>query len=286
MTDSIKVCGLCKDYDTFVLDNVSFTVPQGRIVGFIGENGAGKSTTINLILNTIRKDSGTIEVLGLDHIQSEIKIKEELGVVFDECNFHEMMTPKDIGKMFQGIYKTWDEKKYRSYLSRFSLIESKRIGAFSKGMKMKLAIIVALSHNPKLLIMDEATTGLDPVVRDELLDVFLEFIEDEQNSIFFSTHITSDIEKIADYVVLIHKGKIVFEEQKDDLKFNYGIIRCGMEAFHSIDSNDYIATKKTSVSMECLIKDRDAIKQKYPDIVVDPATLEEIMLFYVKGELK
>lgn len=286
MTDSIKVTKLCKSYNAFTLDNVSFTVPQGRIVGFIGENGAGKSTTINLILNTIHKNSGKIEIFGLDHIQNENKIKEDLGVVFDECNFHEMLTPKEIGKMFQGIYKTWNAVKYKSFLSRFSLSENQRIGAFSKGMKMKLSIIAALSHNPKLLIMDEATTGLDPVVRDELLDVFLEFIEDERNSIFFSTHITSDIEKIADYVVLIHKGKIVFEEQKDNLKFNYGIMRCGMEAFHSIDPDDYIATKKTNVSMECLIKNRDVMKQKYRNIVVDPATLEEIMLFYIKGDLK
>lgn len=278
---SIVVQGLCKSFGDFLLDNVSFEVPKGRIVGFIGENGAGKSTTINLILNELKKDSGKIEVLGVDHTTASIR--DEIGVVFDECNFHEVFNARDIGKIFSGIYSTWDEGLYQHYLKQFHIPTNKSIGSFSKGMKMKLSIICAMAHRPKLLILDEATTGLDPVVRDEVLDLFLEFIQDEEHSLFFSSHIISDIEKIADYVILIHQGKIIFEEQKDNLIYNYGIVKCGQERFASISPDDYMISRKTNVCMECLVADKEAFKKKYKNVVVDKATLEDIMLFYVKG---
>ena len=279
--NSILVEDLCKTFPGFTLDHVSFTVPKGRIVGFIGENGAGKSTTIKLILNELKKDGGSIEVLGKDH--SDCAVKEDIGVVFDECNFHDVFTAKNIEKILSGVYKTWDSGLYRQYLKRFQLPENKPVGSFSKGMKMKLSILCALAHKPKLLIMDEATTGLDPVVRDEILDLFLEFIQDEEHSVFFSSHITSDIQKIADYVILLHQGKVIFEEQKDDLVYNYGILRCGKEAFAGVSQEDYLIHRTTNVSEEMLVRDRDAVKRKYRDMIVDNATLEEIMLFYIKG---
>ena len=279
--NSIFVRDLCKQFDDFLLDHVSFQVPKGRIVGFIGENGAGKSTTINLILDELKKDNGQIQIFGMENIVSSVR--EEIGVVFDECNFHDVFNVSDIEKIFSGIYKSWDSCLYRQYLKKFKIPERKQIGSFSKGMKMKLSIICAMAHKPKLLILDEATTGLDPVVRDEMLDLFLEFIQDEECSIFFSSHITSDIQKIADYVILIHQGKIIFEEQKDDLVYHFGIVKCGKEKFASISPDDYIIHRITNVSVECLVRDKEAIKRKYKDVVVDNATLEDIMLFYIKG---
>lgn len=279
--NSILVRELCKTFPGFTLDHVSFNVPKGRIVGFIGENGAGKSTTIRLILDELKKDGGTVEVLGADHCDPSVK--EQIGVVFDECNFPDIFTVKNIEKTLSGVYRTWDSGLFHRYLERFLLPDNKPVGSFSKGMKMKLSILCALAHKPKLLILDEATTGLDPVVRDEILDLFLEFIQDEEHSVFFSSHITSDIQKVADYVILIHQGKVIFEEQKDDLVYRYGIARCGKQAFAGIASGDYLIHRTTNVSEEMLVRDRDAVKRKYRDLIVDHASLEDIMLFYVKG---
>lgn len=279
--NNILVRDLCKGFDGFLLDHVSFQVPKGRIVGFIGENGAGKSTTINLILDELKRDHGQIQIFGKENTISSVR--EEIGVVFDECNFHDVFNTSDIEKILSGVYKSWDSSLYRQYLKRFKIPERKPIGSFSKGMKMKLSIICAMAHKPKLLILDEATTGLDPVVRDEMLDLFPEFIQDEERSIFFSSHITSDIQKIADYVILIHQGKIIFEEQKDDLVYRLGILKCGKEQFASISPDDYLIHRITNVNVECLVRDKQAIRHKYKNIVVDNATLEDIMLFYIKG---
>ena len=262
MDNNILVQNLCKQFEDFSLDNVSFKVPKGRIVGFIGENGAGKSTTINLILNELSKDSGQIQVFGVDHTIPTVK--ENIGVVFDECNFHDVFTAADIEKILKGVYKTWDSNLFSQYLKKFKIPTKKTIGTFSKGMKMKLSIICAMAHRPKLLILDEATT-------------------DEDCSIFFSSHITSDIQKIADYVILIHQGKIIFEEQKDNLVYNYGVAKCGKEKFAQLSSDDYIIHRTTNMSVECLVHDKEAFKRKYKNIIVDNATLEDIMLFYVKG---
>ena len=279
--NNILVRDLCKGFDGFLLDHVSFQVPKGRIVGFIGENGAGKSTTISLILDELKRDHGQIQIFGKENTISSVR--EEIGVVFDECNFHDVFNTSDIEKILSGVYKSWDSSLYRQYLKRFKIPERKPIGSFSKGMKMKLSIICAMAHKPKLLILDEATTGLDTVVRDEMLDLFLEFIQDEERSIFFSSHITSDIQKIADYVILIHQGKIIFEEQKDDLVYRLGILKCGKEQFASISPDDYLIHRITNVNVECLVRDKQAIRHKYKNIVVDNATLEDIMLFYIKG---
>lgn len=279
--NNILVEDLCKHFNDFTLNNISFHVPNGRIVGFIGENGSGKSTTINLILNELKRDGGKVEIFGMENTAPSVR--ENIGVVFDQCNFHDVFTASDVERVLSGIYKSWDSNLYRQYLEKFKLPRKKQIGSFSKGIKMKLSIICAMAHRPKLLILDEATTGLDPVVRDEILDLFLEFIQDEECSIFFSSHITSDIQKIADYVILIHQGRIIFEEQKDNLVCNYGILRCGKEAFASVSPDDYIIHRATNVCMEYLVRDKDAVRRKYRDMVVDNATLEDIMLFYIKG---
>ena len=276
--NNILVRDLCKGFDGFLLDHVSFQVPKGRIVGFIGENGAGKSTTINLILDELKRDHGQIQIFGKENTISSVR--EEIGVVFDECNFHDVFNTSDIEKILSGVYKSWDSSLYRQYLKRFKIPERKPIGSFSKGMKMKLSIICAMAHKPKLLILDEATTGLDPVVRDEMLDLFLEFIQDEERSIFFSSHITSDIQKIADYVILIHQGKIIFEEQKDDLVYRLGILKCGKEQFASISPDDYLIHRITNVNVECLVRDKQAIRHKYKNIVVDNATLDDIKRYH------
>lgn len=279
--NNILVRDLCKQFDNFLLDHVSFQVPKGRIVGFIGENGAGKSTTMNLILNELKRDSGQIQIFGMEN--TVCSVRENIGVVFDECNFHDVFNTADIEKILSGVYQSWDSSLYRQYLKKFKIPEKKPIGSFSKGMKMKLSIICAMAHKPKLLLLDEATTGLDPVVRDEILDWFLEFIQDEECSIFFSSHITSDIQKIADYVILIHQGRIVFEELKDNLVYNWGIVKCGKEKFASIAPDDYIVHRTTSMSVECLVRDKEMIRHKYRNVVIDNATLEDIMLFYIRG---
>ena len=207
--NAIEIKNVTKKYDGFTLDNISFDVPRGSIMGFIGQNGAGKTTTIRSLLNIIPINAGEIRLLGMDHIQHEQEIKERIAVVFDELPFHDIFNAKEMGKIFRGLYAKWDDKVYEGYLERFQLPQKKKIGQFSKGMKMKLQIACALSHDAELLVMDEATTGLDPVVRSEILDIFLEYLQDETHSILMSSHITSDLEKIADSVTFIDRGKIL-----------------------------------------------------------------------------
>ena len=282
--NSISVHNLRKRFPDFLLDDISFQVPCGRIVGFIGENGAGKTTTIKLILNQLRRDGGSIEILGEDN--TKYLQHGSIGVVFDECKFHDVLNAQDLGEIMSGIYNTWDQTLYTQYLKQFGIPPAQRIKELSKGMKMKLSIICAISHHPDILILDEATTGLDPVVRDEILDLFLDFIQDEKHSILFSTHITSDIQKIADYVVLIHNGKLIFEKQKDEMIYNYGIIRCKKADFNQINPDDYLIFRETTLSMECLVRDREAVRKKYSNFIVDNASIEDIMLFYIKGDSK
>ena len=209
-------------------------------------------------------------------------MKEDVGVVLDEAYYPETLTAVQVGKVMAGTYKHWDQGTYDGYLRRFDLPGKKPFKDFSRGMKMKLSIAAALAHRPRLLILDEATAGLDPVIRDEILDILLDFIQDEEHSVFFSSHITSDIQKIADYVVLIHQGKIVFEEEKDVLLDQYGILRCGKGT--EVEPGDYIVRRETGVSAEYLVRDRSAAGRKYPKAVADAASLEDIMLFYIKGE--
>ena len=281
---SIQVTNLCKDYGAFQLKDISFTLPQGCIMGLIGENGAGKSTTLRLILNLIHKDSGKITVFGLDSEKEDQAIKQQSGVVFDENFFHSVLRAKDLPAILRPIYQGWDDQLYHSLCIRFRLPQKKKLKEYSRGMKMKLSIAAAMAHHPRLLILDEATSGLDPVVRNEILDLFLEFIQDERNSILLSSHITSDLERVADYITFIHQGKILASEPKDDLLLSHRILRCGAERFASIDRSQIIGLRKSGVGVEALIKVDPSQPQAYEGCVLDPATLEDIMLFSIKGD--
>ena len=282
MNDALIVSGLTKTYKDFMLNEVSFSVPCGSIVGLIGENGAGKSTAINAVLGLIQKEAGSICVLGKEQLDNEIK--EQIGVVYDGNNYPEIFSTRKLNRVMKDIYHSWEEHTFLSLLKKFSLPADKPIKQFSKGMKMKLALAVALSHNSKLLILDEATSGLDPVIRDDILDILLDFAQDETHSILISSHITTDLEKIADYIVFIHEGQVVFSKPKDELIEQYGIIKCGAAQFEALDKLDIIVYRKMDYEWQVLVADRVAMKKKYPKALIDSASIDEIMLLYVKGE--
>ena len=282
--NAIEIRDLTKKYDGFTLDNISFNVPKGSIMGFIGQNGAGKTTTIRLMLNLIKKDSGSIRLLGLDNAENENEVKSQISAVFDELPFHEQINANQLSVILSDVFDSWDKKTYFSYLDRFSLPRKKRFGEFSKGMKMKLQIAAALSHGARLLIMDEATTGLDPVVRNEILDIFLEYLQDEENSILLSSHITTDLEKIADSVTFIDRGRILLSGGKDETVETHGIIKCGKNEYKDIDKADIVSARLTDFGAEVMINDREKAVKKYSGLTIDDTTLEEIMLFYVRRE--
>lgn len=284
MDAALTVTGLTKKYSSFMLDDISFTIPSGSIVGLVGENGAGKSTTIHSILGLVKKDSGKITILGQDAEGLDPAVKERVGVVFDGSNFSQELTPLKLNKVLREIYSTWDEVYFSALLEQLHIPAAKKIKTFSKGMKMKLSLAVAFAHRPDLLILDEATTGLDPVVRDDILDMFLEFVQDEAHSILVSSHITSDLEKVADHIIFIHEGKIIFCEPKDELLEGYGIIKCGAAQFEAVDKTDVVAYRKQDYEWQVLVTDRKKAAQKYPGAMIMPATIDEIMLLYVKGE--
>ena len=284
MKNLIDVKDICKTYPGFALKNVNFQVPGGCITGLIGQNGAGKSTTIKAILDMVHLESGSILVFGKDHRKEGNFIRENIGTVIDDANFHESLTPNQIRKFMCKIYKTWDDAYFESLLSRFSLPGNKKIGDFSKGMKMKLLISTAIAHHPRLLILDEATSGLDPVVRDEILDMLLEFIQDEEHGVLMSSHITSDLEKVADYITFIHKGEVFLSDEKDRIMEIYGIVRCTPEDFEKIPKEYILGVNQGMYRMDILISDRKGIKEAYPELVVDPIRLEDILIFKVKGD--
>lgn len=284
--NAIEIKNVTKKYDGFTLDNISFSVPRGSIMGFIGQNGAGKTTTIRSVLNIIPINAGEITLLGMDHIKQEQEIKERIAVVFDELPFHDIFNAKDMAKIFKGLYEKWDDKQYFDYLERFQLPQKKKIGQFSKGMKMKLQIACALSHGAELLVMDEATTGLDPVVRSEILDIFLEYLQDEGHSILMSSHITSDLEKIADSVTFIDRGKILVSGYKDEVLENHGVIKCTKADYKDIDPQDIISARISDFGAEAMVSDRSAAARKYSGLLIEPTTLEEIMVYYVHRNKK
>ncbi|MBQ8966490.1 ABC transporter ATP-binding protein [Ruminococcus sp.] len=284
--NAIEIKGLTKRYDGFTLDKLSFNVPKGSIMGFIGQNGAGKSTTINTILNIVKPDEGEIKVMGLDHIKDENEIKRSIAAVFDELPFNEQLNANNLDFIFSDLFENWDRQTFFGYLDRFALPRKKKFGQFSKGMKMKLQIAAALSHGARLLIMDEATTGLDPVVRNEILDIFLEYLQDEDNSILMSSHITSDLEKIADSVTFIDKGKLLLTGYKDDILDSHAVLKCTKGDFAEIDKSDFISARLTDFGADVMVADRSAALKKYSGLTADKTTLEEIMLFYVNREKK
>lgn len=298
MENAITVKNLTKKYEGFKLNNISFQIPTGTIVGFIGENGAGKSTTILSMLGLIPVDAGQMEVLG-NQILSEEKEgtwKEQIGVVFDDCNLPAVLKVKEVQSIMKSIYRTWDTDKFWNYVETFELSPHKKIKELSKGMKMKLSIAIALSHNSRLLILDEATSGLDPVIRNEILDIFREFIENEHHTVFLSSHITSDIEKIADYVMLIHKGQLLLTESKDELLYHYGVVRCTREQAALIPEEIIVGREETMFETSILVKDIQRMKEggfleKAEQIsksrpVIDKANIEDILLYIAKSEEK
>ena len=284
--NAVEIKDLTKKYDGFTLDNISFNVPKGSIMGFIGQNGAGKTTTIRLMLNLIKKDSGSIKMLGMDNVKNEKEVKSLISAVFDELPFHEVLNADQLSVIMAGLFDQWDKNTYFNYLDRFSLPRKKQFGDFSKGMKMKLQIAAALSHGARLLIMDEATTGLDPVVRNEILDIFLEYLQDENNSILLSSHITTDLEKIADSVTFIDKGNILLSGNKDEIVESHGVIKCTNSQYKDIDPNDIISARLTDFGAEVMINNRQKSGKKYSGLTIDNTTLEEIMLFYVRRKTK
>lgn len=286
MNSILSLKNVNKKYEksNFAIKDISFSVPEGSIVGFIGENGAGKSTTMNCILNVIRRDSGNIEIFGREMTDDDIDIRESIGVVYDSNNFPEHLTAKQLADILGRIYSKWDNSCFEQYLKCFGLAESQKIKTYSRGMSMKLAIAVALSHDSKLLILDEATSGLDPIMRDEILDVLLGFVKEENHSILLSSHITSDLEKIADYIVFIHNGEIILNKTKDELIYEYGVIRCSESDYHNILPEDILSSMKKDYQIDVLIKNRKLMEKKYKNLIIDSVSLDEIMLLLVKGE--
>lgn len=278
MENSIEIKGISKKYAQFQLNDVSFSVPCGTVMGFIGENGAGKTTTIRAILGLMKPDSGSITVLGGEAGSLPADVKERIGVVFDGLAFPETLNAVQLDKVMSGIYKNWSSETFFGFMDRFSLPLKKKFRTFSRGMEMRLSMAAALSHDPQLLVLDEPTSGLDPVMRSEILDILLDFMQDETHSILISTHITSALEHIADYITFIHKGRVVFTEDRNEMREKYRILKCTEEDVQRMDKADIIGMKKTRFTVEVLTVAAD----KYPDIVADVPSIEDIMVYYVK----
>ena len=278
--NAIEIRNLRKEYPGFVLDDISFDLPSGSIVGLVGENGAGKSTTIKLIMNAIRKDGGSVKVLGTDNESPDFsQLKNDIGVVLDDAYFPETLSAVNVGKVMANTYRNWDAAEYRRLLGWFSLPDKKAFVDYSRGMKMKLSIAVALSHRPRLLILDEATSGLDPMVRDEVIDVFNDFTREEDHSILLSSHIVSDLEKICDYIAFIHKGRLLLMEEKDRLLDQYMVARMPEEQLADLPEEAVVGVKKGNYGAEALVR-RELVSPSFP---LERTTLEEIILFLAKG---
>lgn len=278
--NAIEIKNLSKKFKGFELSDVSFNLPSGCIMGLVGENGAGKSTTIKLILGMLNKDGGSVKIFGNDNSKNLELIKQEVGVVTDVIGIPKCLTLKEIDMVMRGTFENWNSEKFYSLSEKFSLPEKKRFGTFSRGMEMKLGIAVALSHNAKLLILDEPTSGLDPVVRDEVVDMLIDFTRDENCSILISSHIISDLEKLCDYIAFLHKGKLILCEEKDVLLARYGIVRCTAEQLRTIDESAIKYKKETPYGVEAMVC-RDKVGA---GINISPISIEELFLFTVKGE--
>lgn len=284
MNNALEVQNVNKSFDRFSLKDVSFTLPRGAVMGFVGENGAGKTTTIKTILGLVRKDSGEISVLG-GSIEDD-SIRGKIGVVFDDLHLHKALRIRQAAKIFPNLYADWDAELFTEYLNRFNLDAEKKIKDLSRGMRMKLSIALALSHHPELLILDEPTAGLDPVVRDEVLEIFQDFMQDENHAILFSSHITSDIDKIADYLTFIHDGEILFSVPTDKLLGEAGILKCSAEEVKALDTEceGLLRIRTNQFGCEILVRNKEQFRMRHPDFVIDPVTTESLMLFYARGE--
>ncbi|MGZ7440366.1 ABC transporter ATP-binding protein [Paenibacillus sp. TH7-28] len=283
MNHIVDISNLTKNYSSFKLDNINLQIPYGRIVGLIGENGAGKTTLISLILNQIKRDSGSIKIFDEDNIKEENKIKQKIGFLIDECCFHSCLNAKDIRKIMRSIYTQWNDAEFNSLLIQLNVDSSKKISELSKGMKNKLMLAVAMSHNPSLLILDEVTSGLDPVVRDEILLLLKGYVQQRQTTVFFSTHITSDLDKIADDIAFIHNGKLIFYEPLQKLQEDYIFLKCSKDEYQRINPKDIFITSCRENEYSLLIKS----DSKYSDNIgcISTPTIDDIMLLYIKGDL-
>ncbi|MFF5993367.1 ABC transporter ATP-binding protein [Lysinibacillus sp. KU-BSD001] len=277
--NAIEVKHVYKKIGEFELRDLSFSLEQGTVMGFIGQNGAGKSTTIKCILNLLKITTGEISVFGKNHIQHEVEMKEDIGVVFDELHIPDSLTSIDLNKFYGNVYKNWDSTYFFNLLEKLDVSKYTKVKDLSRGMKMKLSLALALSHHPKLLILDEPTSGLDPIVRDEVLDMLLVFMEDESHSILFSSHITSDLEKIADTITFIHKGEIVFSESKDVLLYDYGLWKGTVAQATEISEHAILGKRKSAFGIELLVK-RTLVS---PAFTLEKPTIDDVMVFFVKG---
>lgn len=277
--NALEIKNLTKSYSGFKLDDISLTLPAGCIMGLIGENGAGKSTTIKLILRMLKKDGGTVEVLGKGEEDSIESAKEDVGVVMDEAGIPECLTARQVGRIMSYTYKNWDADEYTSLLKKLSLPKDKPFRAFSRGMKMKLSIAIALSHKAKLLILDEPTSGLDPVVRDEVLELFYDFTRAEDHSILISSHIVSDLEKLCDYVAFLHRGRLILCEEKDRLLEEYGLLHCAKEELEGL--YDAVMYKKENPYGVVAMVKKSALPA---GVSASPITIEELFVFMAKEE--
>lgn len=276
MDNIFEMNNVCKSFKDFGIKNVNLSLEKGYIMGFIGANGAGKSTTINCLLGLLNIDSGTVKIFGKEKLENSDK--EKIGVVLDGCPYAEMLTIKDIKKILKEVYKSWDMDKFENLCKNFAIPENKKIKEFSTGMKAKLNIATAISHNTQLLVLDEPTSGLDPVVRDEILDILLDFVQNENNSVLISSHITSDLEKVCDYIAFIKDGEIVFVENKDEIYEKYAILHCKNDEINTIDKSAIIGYKQNSFSTQALVY-ADKVNGEF---LMDKPSIEDIMLYYTK----
>ena len=283
MENILEVKNLCKKYKNFELKNVSFKLPKGMIMGFIGENGAGKTTTIKSILRILKDYTGEVKIFGLDSIKNENKIKEDIGVILDDMFFPEILTINDINCIMKDIYKNWDSDLFFKYIKEFKLNEKSQIKTLSKGMTKKLEIITCISHHPKLLILDEPTSNLDPIARSEIISIFQDFIQNEECSILLSSHITTDLEHIADYITFINNGEILLSKTTNEILNSYAVVKCSEKEFNKIDKKDYKRYIKNKYDYEVLIEDKKEFTKKYNIKVIDKITLDDLMLLMIKG---
>ena len=284
MSDAIRVESMTKKYPGFTLDHISFTLPAGQVMGFIGENGAGKTTTIQSILGITGINQGRVFLLGRQMNQDAVDIKQDIGVVLDKPGMHESLNIKNMASVLRHAYRNWDEGLFQKYVKDFSLPIDKPFKEYSTGMLQKASIALAMCHHPKLLILDEPTSGLDPVVREEILDIFLDFMQEEDHSILFSSHITTDLDKIADSLTFIHQGKLVFSASREEIQDRMGVCQAPVSCLERFSRESILRVRKNQFGAQALVKDRRVWNERYPDYPAQPGSTEEIMLFYIKGE--
>lgn len=284
MENILEIKNLTKEYKNFKLDNISFVIPKGFIMGFIGENGSGKTTTIKLIMNLLQRDGGKIRVFGKDNVKNEREIKEKIGFVYDDCFYYENLSIKDNGKIISGFYKQWDWNVFNNYLRKFNLDARQKVKELSKGMKMKFAIAIALSHKAEFIILDEPTSGLDPVMRRQVLEILQQVMEDENVGILISSHIISDLEKIADYITYIKKGKIVFSMSIPELQEEYVLIKGNKDLLRDIDRNIIYGLRETPYGFEGITREFHRIDVGVrKQLVMEKPSIEVIMVAINKG---